>query len=350
VTVTALPSPAAAAGLPVRDVVPRRLAGGPSTVGLPSSSGDPSPGAGAASRGFPAPAAGGAPLGFPAPVAGAASLGFPAPAAGGAPLGFSATPAAGDVSLGFSGTPAAGWVALTFDDGPSGFRPETLEVLRRERVPAAFFDVGMRVAANPQVVGFQVREGHQVFNHTYHHPNLTLLTPDAVREEMAWTEAALVAAGVPGPIWGMRPPFLDIDDAGRDVLAGLGYPAVVRVDVFGEDPDAATTPERIREALLAGLAPGMILLLHDGNVDTPSGRAAVAALPGIIRGVRERGYGFGVIDERGEVVPAGPLRGCDEPIPGIVEPVPYLPLVERLRGEPPQDPPQPFVIVESPHQ
>src|SRR4051794_38364850 len=38
------------------------------------------------------------------------------------------------------------WMALTFDDGPSHYRTETLQALRRKHVPATFFDVGMRVA------------------------------------------------------------------------------------------------------------------------------------------------------------------------------------------------------------
>ncbi|MFG1608366.1 polysaccharide deacetylase family protein [Actinoplanes sp. NPDC049265] len=245
--------------------------------------------------------------------------------------------------------PSNGWVVLTFDDGPSSFRPRTLEVLRRETVPAVFFDVGMRVAANPQFAAFQAREGHQVLNHTFTHPRLATLTPEAIRREIIDTDEALRAAGVRMPFRGMRPPFLAVDDAGRDVLAGLGYRTIVGVDVFAADPDAATTPEQIRDSLLAGLAPGAILLLHDGNVDTPSGRAAVTALPEIIRGVREHGYGFGLLDEHGAVVPAGPLQPCAEPIPPIVNPVPYLPLVEQFRGDPPQDPPPPYVIVESPH-
>lgn len=240
-------------------------------------------------------------------------------------------------------------MALTFDDGPSAFRPRTLGILRRHSVPAAFFDVGMRAAANPQLVAFQVREGHQVFNHTYHHPNLTTLGPAAVRAEMLDTEAVILEAGVRMPFRGMRPPFLDADDATRARLAEIGYDTVVDVDVITDDFDAATTPAQIRDATLARLAPGAILLLHDGNVDTPAGRSVVTALPEIIQGVHDRGYRFGTIGADGAVRPAAPLRPCGEPIPPLVNPVPYLPLVERFRGDPSRDPPDPWVIVESPH-
>ena len=47
------------------------------------------------------------------------------------------------------------WMALTFDDGPSYYRTQTLRTLRAKRVPATFFDVGMRVHANPQFAGFE---------------------------------------------------------------------------------------------------------------------------------------------------------------------------------------------------
>src|SRR4051812_3220043 len=70
-----------------------------------------------------------------------------------------------------------GWMALTFDAGPSYSRTRTLRTLRAARVPAPFFDVGMRVAANSQLSAFEAREGHLVLNHTWSHPHLPALTP-----------------------------------------------------------------------------------------------------------------------------------------------------------------------------
>jgi peptidoglycan/xylan/chitin deacetylase (PgdA/CDA1 family) len=243
----------------------------------------------------------------------------------------------------------SGWVALTFDDGPSSFRPRTLQILRSARVPATFFEVGMRVAANPRLTRFAAREGHLVLNHTYYHPALTALSPAAVRAEVLGTEAAIRAAGVRMRFRGVRPPFLAVDDRVRAELATIGYRTVIGADVVTNDSDAATTPAQIRSTVLAGLAPNAIVLLHDGNIDTPAGAAAVTALPGILRAIHARGYCFGTIGRDGTVVPAGRLRPSGHPVPRIVDPVPYLPLVEDLRGDPPQDPPQPYVIVRSPH-
>jgi peptidoglycan/xylan/chitin deacetylase (PgdA/CDA1 family) len=261
-----------------------------------------------------------------------------------------ATPAPAATVASTSAACRSGWVALTFDDGPSSFRPRTLEILRSARVPATFFDMGVRVAANPQLTRFAAREGHLVLNHTYDHPPLAALSPAALRAEIRGTEAAIRAAGVRMRFRGVRPPFLAVDDRVRAELARIGYRTVVGADVVtDEDSDAATTPAQIRATVLAGLAPNAIVLLHDGNVDTPAGASAVTALPGILRAIHARGYCFGTISRHGTVVPAGRLTPSGHPVPRIVDPVPYLPLVEDLRGDPPQDPPQPYVVVPSPH-
>jgi peptidoglycan/xylan/chitin deacetylase (PgdA/CDA1 family) len=243
----------------------------------------------------------------------------------------------------------SGWVALTFDDGPSYYRRQTLQILRRTRVPATFFEVGLRMAANPQFSLFEAREGYLVLNHTYYHPNLTTLTNRQIRREVLRTDAVIRAAGVRMRFKGIRPPFLAADDRVRAVLAGVGYRTVILADVFTEDSNAATTPAQVRGTVFAGLAPNAILLLHDGNIDTPAGASVVKALPSIIRGIKDRGYCFGTLDRHGKVVPARPIKPSRHPIPKVINPVPYLPLVEELRGNPPQNPPKPFVIVPSPY-
>lgn len=234
-------------------------------------------------------------------------------------------------------------VALTFDDGPSSFRTRTLQILRDKGVRATFFDVGMRASANPQLVEFAAREGHQVLNHTAHHPDLTGLGAAQIRAEVLAAETSLSAVT---PFKAVRPPFMAVDDAVRTALAEIGYDTVIGASVFARDFDAATTPEQVRDAILADLAPGAIIVLHDGNIDTPAGRSVVTALPAIIDGVRERGYAFGTFDARGALVPAEPLPPSAEPIPEILHPVPYLPLIEDYRGDPPQEPPPPYVIMQ----
>src|SRR5262245_57864419 len=77
-------------------------------------------------------------------------------------------------------------VALTFDDGPDGrSTPALLELLKSEGIPATFFCIGKRVAAERELTGRVAREGHLLANHTYHHSNLTnCFSPKRLREEL----------------------------------------------------------------------------------------------------------------------------------------------------------------------
>jgi peptidoglycan/xylan/chitin deacetylase (PgdA/CDA1 family) len=231
-------------------------------------------------------------------------------------------------------------VALTFDDGPSIYRTRTLRTLRRKHVPATFFDVGVRVAANPQFAGFEAREGHLVLNHTWTHPRLTDLTAAQIRAQTLRTQRTLAAAGAPLPFKLLRPPYGAVDDRVAATLAGLGYRYVVW-DVVAVDWDVATTSQQIYDTIVAGLRPGVVILMHDGPIDSAAGRAVEAALPRVIDQARRLGYCFGLLNRSGGVV-AARLRSSHARIPRVINPVPYLPLGEYSRG---QLPPRPYRII-----
>jgi peptidoglycan/xylan/chitin deacetylase (PgdA/CDA1 family) len=234
-----------------------------------------------------------------------------------------------------------GWMALTFDDGPSVHRPATLRTLRAAGVPATFFDVGLRVAANPQFAGFQARQGHLVLNHTWSHPRLTGLTADRIGGQLRRTEDAFREAGAPIPFPLLRPPFGEVDAGVAAALTALGY-HWVNWDVVGADWDVATTAGHIRDTVTAAFRPGLVILVHDGTIDSAAGPAATEALPEIIAEAHRQGYRFGVLDPDGAVVPAA-HRDSGEPIPGITAPVPYLPMAAHSAG---LEPPAPSVTVD----
>ncbi|WP_454086169.1 polysaccharide deacetylase family protein [Georgenia sp. Marseille-Q6866] len=261
-------------------------------------------------------------------------------AAGSAVLGTAA--AAGSSRPTVDDTCTAGHVALTFDDGPSSFRPQTLEILREELVPATFLDIGMRVAANPHISAFQVREGHTVLNHTYWHDNLGQLSAEDVRREILATEIAFRDARVRMPYDGVRAPFGGSSPTSEQAIADLGY-VNVGADAGGFDFIPTTPAATIRDAILDNLEDGAILLMHDGPIDTPAGGAVIEALPQVIDGVREQGYCFGSVDADGDVVPDR-LRPTGQPIPTIENPVPFRPIA--FAGTPPLAPPEPYAVVE----
>jgi peptidoglycan/xylan/chitin deacetylase (PgdA/CDA1 family) len=233
------------------------------------------------------------------------------------------------------------WMALTFDDGPSYYRTQTLRTLRRKHVPATFFDVGMRVQANPQFASFEAREGHLVLNHTWSHPHLPALTPAQVRSQVLRTQRVLRKAGAPMPFKLLRPPFGDVDAAVDAQLTRLGYHHV-NWDVVATDWDVATTSTEIRDTIVQAFRPGLVILMHDGAIDSANGPADEAALPQVIDRGHQLGYCFGQLNRLGTVVPAA-LPESRAPIPEVINPVPYLPLQPYSRDK---LPPKPYVIVD----
>jgi peptidoglycan/xylan/chitin deacetylase (PgdA/CDA1 family) len=229
---------------------------------------------------------------------------------------------------------------LTFDDGPSTYRTKTLRTLREKRVPATFSDLGMRVAANPQFAGFEAGEGHLVLSHGWSHWDMTLLSPAQLQSQLASTEAAFGAAGAPLPFKLLRPPYGDINDAVAAELKQLGYGYVLWDDGV-VDWEVTTTARQISDAIVNGLHPGAVILLHDGPVDTAGGAADEVALPRIIDRTRALGYCFGQLNELGQVVPAR-LQPSENRIPTVVNPVPYLPI--QYSGD--KTPPRPYVVVQ----
>ena len=110
-----------------------------------------------------------------------------------------------------------GSIALTFDDGPSAFTPQILGMLQRNGVRATFFEVGQQVQVSPGLAREAYQAGDVIGNHTWSHPNLTLLAPSQVRWQLSRTSAAIQrATGVSPTLF--RPPYGAINAIVRDHL------------------------------------------------------------------------------------------------------------------------------------
>lgn len=98
-------------------------------------------------------------------------------------------------------------IALTFDDGPSAaWTPALLDGLKERGVKATFFLIGENVDKNPEIVKRMAEEGHLIGNHTYHHVELTKVSENEARLELADTSAVIVRITGKEPEY-MRPPF-----------------------------------------------------------------------------------------------------------------------------------------------
>ena len=76
-------------------------------------------------------------------------------------------------------------IYLTFDAGyENGNVEKTLDILREQQVPAAFFILENLIVKNPDLVKRMANEGHTVCNHTSHHKDMSSWGNDAVLEEV----------------------------------------------------------------------------------------------------------------------------------------------------------------------
>ncbi len=183
-----------------------------------------------------------------------------------------------------------GEVALTFDDGPDPeVTPRVLELLDRHRARASFFCIGRRAAACPELAAEIARRGHALENHSHTHPHAFVLYPPRAlgREIDAAQEVLARAAGRPPRLFrapaGLRSFLLERELAAR----GLALASWTRraFDTVRSEPEAIAT------ALLAGLAGGDVLLLHDGGAARTAGGSPVVleALPRLLDGIAARG-------------------------------------------------------------
>ncbi|MGK5632757.1 bifunctional polysaccharide deacetylase/glycosyltransferase family 2 protein, partial [Streptomyces sp. URMC 123] len=186
-------------------------------------------------------------------------------------------------------------IALTFDDGPDPtWTPRVRAVLERHGVPGTFFVTGAMAARHPELVEGLVRGGHEIGVHTFSHPDLAGLSPDAVDRELSQTQLVLAgAAGVHSSL--VRPPYSSVPSA----LDNRSWPVVERLGDKGyltvlidEDTRDWSRPgaARIAEAAVPDEpGRGSITLLHDSGGDRSQ---TVAALDRLIPQLRAQGYRF----------------------------------------------------------
>ncbi|WP_199737615.1 polysaccharide deacetylase family protein [Cellulomonas sp. PhB150] len=172
-------------------------------------------------------------------------------------------------------------IALTFDDGPGPYTHKLLGELAAAKVEATFFLIGGNVGHYPSLVRAEVAGGHAVGNHSWSHPQLTLLSSSAVAREVARTQTAIHhAAGITPTL--MRPPYGAVNPRVLGVL-GQHHLSAVLWNVDTEDWKNRSVSITTQRAL-AGARPGAIILMHDIHPTT------VQAVPGIIKALKARGY------------------------------------------------------------
>jgi peptidoglycan/xylan/chitin deacetylase (PgdA/CDA1 family) len=186
-------------------------------------------------------------------------------------------------------------VALTFDDGPDPrFTPAVLALLRRYEARATFFLVGQNALAHRDLVAQELAEGHMIGNHTFDHPDLGLLASYQVDAEIERGADAIREAGAPRPTL-FRPPRGVTDEVVGVLADAERYRTIFWELTVEHYVDHMRIGEAV-ERLLDRVAPGTIILAHDGGLPNridshgQDRSRTIEALPALLEGLDRMGY------------------------------------------------------------
>lgn len=179
-------------------------------------------------------------------------------------------------------------VALTFDDVPDPrFTGKVLDVLKAKHVTATFFAMGTRSLKHPDLLRRIKREGHDVGNHSYSHPDFSKLKLDDVKTQLGRAEKTI--AGIVGYKPRMiRPPYGEIMPEQLEWAKAQGY-TVINWDVDSADWRQLKASEVFRN-VTKSVRPGSVILMHAGGGEGQNLMGTVQALPRIIDWLREHRY------------------------------------------------------------
>src|SRR5438477_9909800 len=182
------------------------------------------------------------------------------------------------------------YIAMTFDDGPSAkLTPKLLDLLAAHHIKATFFLIGQNVAENPEIVAREVREGHEIANHTWSHPNLAKMSDDGVRGQLHKTEDAIRSAVENHPIL-MRPPYGSISARQKKwIHQEFGY----KIVLWDVDPLdwRRPGPNVVCNRIVKNTSAGSIVLAHDIHPVT------IEAMPCVLSQLEAKGFKFVTVSE-----------------------------------------------------
>ncbi|MBO9591964.1 MAG: glycosyltransferase [Niabella sp.] len=194
-------------------------------------------------------------------------------------------------------------VLLTFDDGPDPeYTPQILRILKREQVPAAFFVVGINIQNHLPVFEQVYKEGFEIGNHTFTHPNIASVGIRRAQTEIDATRLLIEAVTGRSTIL-FRPPFnADAEPTLQVELQPVALSKKLKYYAVGEsiDPEdwdldsahvnADSIYNRIvRQYEAMPYKDRGIILLHDAGGNR---QGTVDALPRIIKYFKDRNIQF----------------------------------------------------------
>ena len=184
-------------------------------------------------------------------------------------------------------------IALTFDDGPSTETAAILDILKEYNVPAAFFTIGKRAEAYPQLVKRWQEEGHIIGNHSYAHGfNFDWQSAKNMQVEIEQTNNIIEQITGQKPLL-FRPPYGVTNPnlakaVKRTGMHSIGW-SIRSFDTAAKDP------QKLLDRIISKMQGGDIVLLHDSMAITRD------ILTELIIKARKKGFTFARVDKLLEI-------------------------------------------------
>ncbi|ADQ81053.1 glycosyl transferase family 2 [Paludibacter propionicigenes WB4] len=186
-------------------------------------------------------------------------------------------------------------IALTFDDGPNpDYTPKILDILKEKKCPATFFVIGANIQNNIPLLRREYKEGHEIGNHTYTHPDLDLTSDNRERIELRSTRLLIESILGHSTLLFRAPSLNDAEPTNLTQIRGLstahdeGFISVTSF-IDTNDWEEDVSEDSIMARAIRRIHDGNIILMHDaGGIRSET----VAALPHLIDYYRKHGYEF----------------------------------------------------------
>lgn len=182
---------------------------------------------------------------------------------------------------------------LTFDAGyENGNLEKILNVLKEEKVPAAFFILDNLILKNTDLVCRMAEEGHLVCNHTKNHKDLSAASEEEIAKNLTALEKIYEEKTGREMAKYFRFPEGKYSVESLKILQKLGYKTIFWSFAYddwdnGRQPD----PKRAIKKVLDNTHNGAVILFH------PNSSTNAEILPTLIAEWRKMGYSFGTLDE-----------------------------------------------------
>ncbi len=161
-------------------------------------------------------------------------------------------------------------IIFTFDGGGTTESGSAiLEALAKHHVTGTFFLTGKMVLAHPDFVKNIALAHHEIFSHTYDHPDLTKLSDEKVSEELTNFSDLLEKTVNISPKPYFRAPYGSRDARVLSIAEKNGYQSVYwTIDALDWKEKQGETAAGVEKRILSTLAPGNIYLMHVGDTIT----------------------------------------------------------------------------------